>query len=133
MITPEQRKKLVLILKKEYPNASYESNIFFCGAEALARIQFEDLLSLNNKNVLCSKDNKSDEEAATDYATGTQGFNLVVDPIEKRAFLAGCARYRPIVEEMLEWVYRYNDLCDEDSQVRDTISRAEKLLGKKDE
>lgn len=58
------------------------------------------------------------EEKAADYATGTKGFELVVDPTEKRAYLAGytdCEREKDAVIEKLREALEYisnSDCCD---------------------
>ncbi len=148
MITLEQRQKLKAI-------ADYSgTDVFMAGAEALARIQSETSESAKKERGLTPEEIKradefmnknadlmddlvssgSDEEAAKEYSDKYMNGDVDCRPgfgrgPYARAFLYGCARYRPIVEEMLADLKRLvNRYYKPGNPYEDIIARAEALL-----
>lgn len=123
MITPEQRKRLEEMAKKEAETGFFtEYNAlkvwhFMLGAEALARIQDSEVALQAKRQVGVTSGERPihipDEEAAKQYASRIfDGYNNPNHADDVRAFLAGCAYVRTYtpkdtaVEKLREIYYR---------------------------
>lgn len=126
MITTDQYAKLDEESKEhcaiygDLVDQAYATRAFFAGAEALARIQ--------------SEPSESDEEAAKTFYKEMRDYHDSDGVDVAECFIAGCARYRPLVEEMREHLVQTGHWDYIDAPDRDKlIAQAEALLGKKDE
>ncbi len=141
MITPEQRRKLEEALDSE---EVWSTSSFFAGAEAYARIQSETKEGWTGKKCpQCNGTGENDEAQSCSACCGTgdeygkieasesdeeaaNAYSAESDWNDSGSFLAGCARYRPLVEEMLPLLGFFGSGTKE---VDGIIARAEKMLG----